>query len=300
MQLKKLLVVIDPTSKDKQPSLDRASLVASRTGATLELLICDYNSALEDGFFTDRGAQQRARTALLGERLDWLEALAAPLREKGIQTTCKVRWGKPLYDEIIAHVKESAPDLVFRNATTHGTLQRLLFNNTSWQLIRRCPTPLWLVRDGDWRGQTVATAVDPVHSADKPASLDHRLIQASLELEKSGMQSLYVHSYNPLPKTLVLEAELVLAYDDYLAEAEQRHKDAFSELFTQYPVKPAQQHLLKGVPEESIPRFVEENKVDLLVMGAISRGSLENALIGNTAERVLENSDCDLLVIKPA
>lgn len=60
MQLKKLLVVIDPTSKDKQPSLDRASLVASRTGATLELLICDYNSALEDGFFTDRGAQQRA------------------------------------------------------------------------------------------------------------------------------------------------------------------------------------------------------------------------------------------------
>ena len=114
------------------------------------------------------------------------------------------------------------------------------------------------------------------------------------------MQILYAHSYYPLPKTLVLEAELVLAYDDYLAEAEQRHKDAFSELFTQYPIKPAQQHLLKGVPEESIPRFVEENKVDLLVMGAISRGSLENALIGNTAERVLENSDCDLLVIKPA
>ena len=54
------------------------------------------------------------------------------------------------------------------------------------------------------------------------------------------------------------------------------------------------------MPEESIPRFVEDNGVDLLIMGAISRGSLENALIGNTAERVLENSDCDLLVIKPA
>lgn len=300
MQLKNLLVVIDPTSKDKQPSLERASLVAIRTGANVELLICDHNSALEDGFFTDRAAQQRARAALLAERLDWLEELAKPLQDKGIKTTCKVRWGKPLYDEIIAHVKESNPDLVFRNATTHGTLQRLLFNNTSWQLIRRCPAPLWLVREGEWRGEAVATAVDPVHAADKPAALDHRLIEASLELEKSGMQAHYVHSYNPLPKTLVLEAELVLAYDDYLANAEQRHKDAFAELFTQYPVKPDQQHLLKGVPEEAIPRFVAENNVDLLVMGAISRGSLENALIGNTAERVLENSDCDLLVIKPA
>lgn len=299
MQLKNLLVVIDPTSKDKQPSLDRATLVASRTGAAVELLICDHNSALEDGYFTDRAAQQRARTALLAERMDWLEELAQPLRDKGIETRCKVRWGKPLYNEIIAHVKETSPDLVFRNATTHGTLQRLLFSNTSWQLIRYCPAPLWLVREGEWRGQTAATAVDPMHSADKPASLDHRLIAASLELEKSGMHTQYVHSYNPLPKTLVLEAELVLAYDDYLAEAEQRHKDAFSELFAQYPVKPEQQHLLKGVPEESIPRFVQENAVDLLIMGAISRGNLENALIGNTAERVLENSDCDLLVIKP-
>lgn len=299
MQLKNLLVVIDPTSADKQPSLERASLVAERTGAALELLICDYNSALDDGFFTDRSAQQRARTALLAERLDWLEEMAKPLRDKGIETSCKVRWGKPLYDEIIAHVKETGPDLVFRNATTHGTLQRLLFNNTSWQLIRRCPAPLWLVREGEWRGQTAAAALDPVHSADKPAALDHRLIAAAQLLEQSGMQTHYVHSYNPLPKTLVLEAELVLAYDDYLASSEQRHRDAFAQLFAQYPVKPDQQHLLKGVPEEAIPAFVKEKNVDLLIMGAISRSNLENALIGNTAERVLENSDCDLLVIKP-
>lgn len=300
MQPNKLLVVIDPTSKDKQPSLDRAQLVAQQSGASLELLVCDYNSALEDGFFTDKNAQQRARSALLAERMEWLETLAAPLRDKGLTVTCKVRWGKPLYDEILAHVEESQPDILFRNATSHSALQRLLFNNTSWQLIRRCPVPLWLVREGEWQGKRVAAALDPVHSADKPAALDHKLIAASQMLVEHGMQADFVHSYNPLPRTLVIESELVLAYDDYLQQTEQRHKDAFAELFAQYPIKPAQQHLLRGVPEESIPRFVKENAIDLLVLGAISRGSLENALIGNTAERVLENSDCDLLVIKPA
>ncbi len=66
-----------------------------------------------------------------------------------------------------------------------------------------------------------------------------------------------------------------------------------------YPVEKANRHLLEGFPEESIPAFVQERGIDLLVMGAVSRGNLENALIGNTAERVLEAVQTDLLVIKP-
>ncbi len=34
-------------------------------------------------------------------------------------------------------------------------------------------------------------------------------------------------------------------------------------------------------------------------MGAVARGQLDNALIGQTAERVFEEVECDLLVIRP-
>lgn len=300
MKLNKLLVVIDPTQKESQPSLDRATKIALQTKSAVELLICEHNPALEDGFFSDKQAQQRARTALLAERLNWLDQLAEPLKTQGIEVTTKARWGKPLYSEILAHVEESKPDLVLRNATTHGVLHRLLFNNTSWQLIRFCPVPLWLVRDSKWPGQRVAAALDPVHAADKPAALDHQLIDASkLLADKLGMETSFLHSYNPLPKSLVFEAELVISYDSYLEKTEERHKEAFAELLKQHGIEQQQRHLLRGVPEETIPEFVKQNAVDLLVLGAISRGNLENALIGNTAERVLENSDCDLLVIKP-
>lgn len=300
MQLKQLLVVIDPTSKGSQPSLERATWLATKSKAAVELLVCDHNPALEDGFFTDKEAQKRARTALLAERLDWLEELAAPLREQGLTVTTKVRWGKPLYTEILKHVEELKPDLLLRNATTHGVLHRLLFNNTSWQLIRFCPVPLWLVRDGDWNPTSVATALDPMHSADKPASLDHLLIKVTRLIgAELNMQEYFLHCYAPLPKSLVFEAEMVVSYDSYLANAEQHHKEAFDKLLAQYDVEPKQRHLLKGITEETIPQFVKDNDVDLLVMGAISRGNIENALIGNTAERILEASDCDLLVIKP-
>lgn len=302
MTSKHLLVVIDPTNKESQPALERATMVAQKTGASIELLVCDHNSALEDSLFSDKEAQQRARAALLAERQSWLEEMAEPLRKQGLKVVCKTRWGKPLYSEILNHVEETGPAMVFRNATTHGVLRRLLFNNTSWQLIRFCPVPLWLVRAGDqWQGKNIATAVDPVHSADKPASLDHQLIGTARKLGADlAMDNHYLHSYNPLPRSLVFEAELVVSYDSYLESTEQRHRQAFDELMRQHEAAVEQSHLLRGVPEETIPEFVEQKAIDLLVMGAISRGNLENALIGNTAERVLENSDCDLLVVKPA
>ena len=102
-----------------------------------------------------------------------------------------------------------------------------------------------------------------------------------------------------MPRTMVFDAELVAAYDQYVERSAKQHRDAFEKLMVNYPVEKANRHLIEGFPEESIPEFVKEHAVDLLVMGAVSRSNLENALIGNTAERILEAAQTDLLVIKP-
>lgn len=300
MELHQLLVVIDPTSGDSQPSLERAAWLAKRSNSAIELLLCEYNSALDGGYFFDGPAQKKARDSLLQNRTKWLEKLAQPLRDNGITVTTEARWGKPLHTMILQRISELKPDMVLRDATTHNLLQRLFFNNTSWQLIRQCPVPLWLVREGEWKGERICAAVDPVHSADTEALLDHKLVKSTLYLAQTlDMQADYMHSYAPLPRTMVFDSELVAAYDQYAERSAKQHRDAFEKLMVNYPVEKANRHLLEGFPEEVIPSFVEERGVDLLVMGAISRSNLENALIGNTAERVLEAVQTDLLVIKP-
>lgn len=300
MELHQILVVIDPTSGDSQPSLERATWVAQRTQSAVELLLCEYNSALDGGYFFDGAAQQKARESLLQNQSKWLEKLAQPLRDAGINVSVEVRWGKPLHTMILQRVEELKPDLVLRDAHTHNFLQRLFLNNTSWQLIRQCPVPLWLVRDIEWKGERICAAVDPTHSSDDSAALDHVLVKATAYLaEKFDMQADYLHSYAPMPRTMVFDAELVAAYDKYVTRSTQQHREAFEKLMVNYPVEKANRHLIKGFPEESIPEFVKERGVDLLVMGAVSRSNLENALIGNTAERILEAAQTDLLVIKP-
>jgi len=300
MQLNQLLVVIDPTSKESQPALQRAQWLALKSQAKVELLICDYHSALDNTLFGDHSAQHKARAALLAEHLNWLEELAQPLREQGTKVTTQVRWGKVLYQEIIAHAKALKPDVLLRNATTHGLFQRLFFSNTSWQLIRFCPLPVWLVRDTPWNGNKLAAALDPTHTDDKAASLDHQLIKTTQALaETLGMQANYVHSYNTLPSMYTFEAEVVISYDVYLKSIAELHEQSFNTLLDDYAIDNEQRKLLSGAPEHAIPQYINSQSIDLLVMGAISRSQVENALIGNTAERILENSTCDLLVVKP-
>lgn len=300
MHLQQLLVVIDPT-QPQQPALERAAWIARRSGAALELLICEFHGALDGGALFDRSTLEKARASLLEQRRDWLERLAEPLRQEGLKVGIEARWGKPLYKMIDARVAELRPDLVLKTAHSHGLLQRLLLSNSSWQLIRHCPAPLWLVKpDREWQGRRLAAALDPTHSADKPASLDRLLIDCTQALGKAlGLEDHYLHSYAPLPRTLVFDAELVADYEYYVERTGARHRAAFDALLGQYPIAAPRRHLLQGFAEEALPQFVTDNGIDLLVMGAIARGHLDTALIGHTAERVLEAVDCDLLVIKP-
>ncbi|WP_160285864.1 universal stress protein [Pseudomonas knackmussii] len=299
MKLQHLLVVVDPT-REEQPALSRAQWIAERCGARVELLVCDFNPALDNGLLIDPQQLERLRILQQSERLAWLDRLAAPLRQAGIDTRCHTRWGKPLYREILAHAAETQPDLLLKSSSSHGLLKRLFLTNTDWQLIRHCPQPLWMVHRQDWNGRRLCVALDPLHEADKPAVLDRLLIAGALELyQRLGLRPDYLHAYMPLPQTLAFDTQLLGSYEDHAKAVEAHHRRAFDHLIDAHPaIDRRHAHLLQGFPEEVIPEFVRQQDIDLLLMGAVSRNAVGSALIGHTAERVLEDVECDLLVVK--
>jgi nucleotide-binding universal stress UspA family protein len=59
--------------------------------------------------------------------------------------------------------------------------------------------------------------------------------------------------------------------------------------------------LLRGRPHTEIVRYAKENNIDLIVLSSHGLSGLEHVLFGSTAERVLRESPCHVLVIrKPA
>jgi nucleotide-binding universal stress UspA family protein len=56
--------------------------------------------------------------------------------------------------------------------------------------------------------------------------------------------------------------------------------------------------MLRGKPHTQILRYARESGIDLIVMGSHGLSGLEQVLFGSTADRVMRESSCDVLIIK--
>jgi universal stress protein E len=305
-RLDRILAVLDPTA-ESQPALAKAATLARRSGAALELFICDFDPSLSGQPVFDTEKLRELREKFLGERLELLEELADELRGEELAVETHVRWDNPLHRGIVRRVEESSPDLVVKDTHHHGALRRTLFTNTDWSLIRSCPVPLLLAKSADWPARPrIVAALDPGHLGDKPAVLDHDILEwTSLIAEKMDGEAHAVHAFFPAAllaaATGMAGAPMIGgAAAAEIVESERRRLDqVLSGIVSGHDLAPGRVRLEQGAAYEVLPRFVETVGAALLVMGAVSRSRLQEVFLGSTAERVLERVGCDVLVVKP-
>jgi universal stress protein E len=75
---------------------------------------------------------------------------------------------------------------------------------------------------------------------------------------------------------------------------------ALDEALRHTPVPAARRHLVEAHPVDAITATAKRLPAAIVVMGAISRHGLKRLFIGNSAEQLLDELRCDLLVVKPA
>jgi universal stress protein E len=306
-RLDRILAVIDPTV-DVQVGAAKAVRLARLSGASLELFACDFDPALTGRPFFDTDALRRLREDFIADRAEYLEDLAEELRAGGLEVTTHVHWDNPLHEGILRRVAEFTPDLLVKDTHYHSVLRRALFTNTDWNLIRRCPVPLLLSRTTEWAAQPlILAALDPGHHGDKPAALDHDILDAAQLLARylDGTVEA-VHAFFPaaLLAATTGMAGLPLAPElgvtELLESERARVAAAAREITRAHGLGEKSVRVLQGSAVEVLPRVAAEDQVDLVVMGAVSRSRLREVFIGSTAERVLDRLPCDVLVIRSA
>ena len=292
-----VLSVIDPTSEE-QPALERAARIARETVSPLELLICDFDFDIDVGntALVWVREEESAKDHLIGIYREKLERLAEPLRKTGIDTSIRVVWDSPLQDAIVREIAASRPWIVFKDTHHHNLLRRTIFSNTDWRLIRKCPVPLYLAKPrGTPPHPTVYAAVDPLHEHDKPAELDHAIMDIAQRFSEFLSGELHaVHTY-ALPELLAETA----AGPAYQAMEKKRHSDVFDKFTAAYGLAGDRAHFIEGLPQHRLPDLTHAEHVGLIVIGAVSRRGFDRLVVGSTAERVLDRLGCDLLVVKP-
>ena len=305
-RLDRILAVFDPTS-DAQPALAKAALLAESFGATLELFICDFDPSLSGQPFFDTDKLRELREEFLTERVEFLEEAADDLRARGLAVETHVHWDNPLYRGIVRRVHESSPDLVVKDTHYHSVIRRTVLTNTDWNLIRTCPAPLLLAKPGEWRRPaTILAALDPGHLGDKPAALDHDILDAAqLLADRLSCELHAVHAFFPAPLLAATTTMAGMPFPDSVAVTEvveverQRIRAVLAGIAAAHALPAERVHLEQGAAAEVLPRLAEKLAADIVVMGAVSRSRMQELFLGSTAERVLDRIASDVLVVKP-
>jgi universal stress protein E len=305
-RIRRVLVAVKDVAVRAQPAVAKGAQLARALGAELMLFhaICapQYLNSAGLALSNDRSADAERRNAnACRERL---EAIARPLRRRGIRVAVSVQWDYPAYEAIIREAGRIDAHLIVAEQHAGWRVARSLLHLTDWELLRLSPVPVLLVkRAAPYRRPVILAAVDPDHSYGKPAQLDADILGAAAALARALHGALHaVHAYVPVPVTAfahgtVLSGDTVARLQ---ARAQSEARDKLQRLLGNQAIPQSRRHIVGRHPADAIEEVAARTRSAVVVMGAISRSGLKRLLFGNTAEKVLPHLPCDLLIVKPA
>jgi universal stress protein E len=302
--IRRIVVAVKDTRKSSAAML-KAARLAKAFGAKLELfhaiaepLALDVLAASNIGIESFKKTSQERHTKSM-------ERLAAKLRQGGLQVDVAAEWDYPAHEAVVRRARRCRADMIVaeQHATHHAAPWLLRY--TDWELLRQSPVPVLLVKSRRaYRNPGVLATVDPSHAFAKTSGLDNEILRAGAALSDALRGKLHVlHAYTP--SIIGMDPSLLNVPGATQMIVEKAKKDAQVGLAKAVrtarigEVPPKRCHLAGYHAVDAIPDVARKNGCDIVVMGALSRSGLKRALIGNTAERLLEDLSCDVLVVKP-
>ena len=259
MVLNKLFVIIDPTVAG-QPAFERALQSAHMTGTRLHLYACVP------------GDDEPGSAAFQGQ----LEAMVKRCLDEGVEADWELERGDDWSARAVGAAARSAASLVFKNSFTHASVQRELRPTSDFTLLRLSPCPVLLVKDQhDWHSRRVLAAVNSQSVDDAHTRLNNLVVSLAQN---------FTDAYGS-------DVHFVSAY------ADANNPPDAGELARRFGVPIEHVHVDRGSAAEVIADQARALDADLIIIGTVGRSGLKGRVIGNTAEKVLDQTDADVLVV---
>ena len=239
----------------------------------LHLLVCDRNSV----------------------HGDYLQRAAKQLQAENISVSTQQSWRDNFHETIIQAQRARLPP-GGQAALPENPLKRALLTPDDWKLLRYSPVPVLIVKSSQIWSQdgTILAAVDVGNSGSEHKALHASLIRNALAAaEITGAR---VHVFSAYPAPMLSAADPTFQLRETI---EARYRTECQKFVEEFGLDPANMHLKEGPADVLIPRMANALGAVLTVVGTVARTGLSGALIGNTAEVVLDALETDVLVVKP-
>ena len=208
--------------------------------------------------------------------------------------------------EIINQVVRHEYDIVIASAEGGSPIRNALYGKPAIRLIRKCPCPVWLLKPGhSLQYGRVMACVDPDPARPESDELNTKIMDLATSLSTSYDADLHIlHAWEVVGKDRdTLSSEIQDTTRASLLEKHQSiHQERLDDLLSNYRLAriPHTIHLPQALPERAIVKTVNSEAVDLIVIGASSRGGVTGFLSGHAAESILAAVRGGVMTVKPA
>ncbi|MDX9786857.1 MAG: universal stress protein [Desulfobacterales bacterium] len=293
------ILYVNEETVDQSSAVERAVSLAENNQA--KLTIIDVIPPVNDDY----------QMETMNSHMQALEVLIEPYQNR-MKIQLDVLMGK-VFLEAIRSVLLNSYDLVIKAAENPDFMKRV-FGSDDMHLLRKCPCPIWLMRQLEKSNYDCILAAVDFNLLDPTASeqaLNLEILELASSLALSDFASLHmVHAWEAMAERVMLARGDIPnnTIATHVANQYSLHQKGLYRLgetlregigTDAYDIISPRSHLPKGPAKKVIVTLAEQLQADLVVMGTVARTGISGLIIGNTAEAILGQLSCSVLAIKP-
>jgi len=270
--IRSILVVMEPNHTEDL-ALKRAKLIAGVTQSHLHLLVCDKKS----------------------DHTGYLRDLTGLLNSEGFSTSSQQAWDDTQHQTIINVQQAEGCGLVIKQHFPDNPLKKALLTPEDWKLLRYCPAPVLMVKtEKSWADTAILAAVDVGNADSEHRTLHSSIVSHGFDIAALAKAELHVISAYPAPMLSAADPTFQLK-----ETIEARYREQCKAFQAEYEISDERLHIAEGPADVLIPQTAHRLNAGVTVIGTVARTGISGALIGNTAEVILDSLESDILVLKP-
>lgn len=301
-RFKNILAYIN-LAEDEHPALDRGLRLARLNNAALTAMTVIEEHPAPAHAVLRSIYVKGALATIEHECRNQLEELVQPVRDVGLEVETVVSHGST-FIEVIRAALQREHDLVIKTVSSEGIFHRTFFGSIDMHLLRKCPTPLWLIEPGEPETfRRILVPLDPTMEHGIKHNLGMNLLKLATSLaDMDGAELMIVHAWHAYEEEKLKRHMKPKQFEEYLSTWSQESSKRAWNFVSSFgrEIKPKSLHLVQGEPGFVIPKFAKDHDIDLVVMGTLGRLGQHGMFIGDTAERILNRLECSVLAAKPA
>jgi nucleotide-binding universal stress UspA family protein len=231
-----------------------------------------------------------------------LSSLTKKLQDKGISFEGMVSKGVPGV-EILECARRENANLIVLGKSGLGLLDRLLVGSTTLRVLRESEMPVLAVKKTEVEADIkIGRILVPVEISDQVNSALIFAIELARTF-KAKITVLYVfrldvYTYEVPASTLVLD-DLIKFSSEELAkrveEVTQMRSGSKDETWLEIDTR-----VIQAInPAIAISDYAVSNEIDLIVINTHGRKGISRLILGSVTERVIQESSCAVLALKP-